>query len=674
MFRSFSGSLFLIILALSCNSDGQNVADLPPLNLPANMLDYRGTPSSGNDRNSLVFSDQGAWFAYGLPNINSNIGGFTGPFLMTQENGVWCSKSLSQLTLQNGKTKEILDWSKFQSTSNSYNSHLEKVSENDDLIILQTLFFNSAHSAIIITEITNKTEELIKLDPYWHGSLFPGSLHFIRKNDIINLVSPKTNATGYLQPIGSEVVSFELTESSYRLELNRLIIEPKETKKILFSHSFLFPQQNFSEEQFLLDKITDNPFQYLKWRKRQKSEQITKLISKLDVSWQDSIYIDLLSKTVLTLQNNWRISAGEIPHSGLFPSYHSIWFNGFWAWDSWKHAAALAHYDTDLAKEQVRLMYAFQEQNGFIPDCVFRDTSIENHNYRNTKPPLSAWAVWTIFEQSDDVDLLDELYPQIVLQHNWWYSERDYDKDGLCEYGSTDGSLVAAKWESGMDNAVRFDNSKLLMTSENAFSLNQESVDLNAYLFAEKGYLAKMAGILNKENDVKKFRKNAELLKSKIQQQFFDDESGWYYDTNIDGTKFIKTKGCEGWIPLWAKAATDKQAAAVMQNMVNPALFNTKVPFQTLSADHPEFKPDGGYWRGPNWLDQAYFGVQGLKNYGFNLEAEKATFRLIHNAEGVLIKGMPIRENYQPITGEGLEAENFSWSAAHYLMLLIEDK
>ena len=394
----------------------------------------------------------------------------------------------------------------------------------------------------------------------------------------------------------------------------------------------------------------------------------------MDVSWQDSIYIDLLSKTVLTLQNNWRISAGEIPHSGLFPSYHSIWFNGFWAWDSWKHAAALAHYDTDLAKEQVRLMYAFQEQNGFIPDCVFRDTSIENHNYRNTKPPLSAWAVWTIFEQSDDVDLLDELYPQIVLQHNWWYSERDYDKDGLCEYGSTDGSLVAAKWESGMDNAVRFDNSKLLMTSENAFSLNQESVDLNAYLFAEKGYLAKMAGILNKENDVKKFRKNAELLKSKIQQQFFDDESGWYYDTNIDGTKFIKTKGCEGWIPLWAKAATDKQAAAVMQNMVNPALFNTKVPFQTLSADHPEFKPDGGYWRGPNWLDQAYFGVQGLKNYGFNLEAEKATFKLIHNAEGVLIKGMPIRENYQPITGEGLEAENFSWSAAHYLMLLIEDK
>jgi putative isomerase len=51
-------------------------------------------------------------------------------------------------------------------------------------------------------------------------------------------------------------------------------------------------------------------------------------------------------------------------------------------------------------------------------------------------------------------------------------------------------------------------------------------------------------------------------------------------------------------------------------------------------------------------------------------EAYKATYKLIHNAEGVLGKGTSIRENYQPITGEGLESENFSWSAGHYLLLL----
>ena len=72
------------------------------------------------------------------------------------------------------------------------------------------------------------------------------------------------------------------------------------------------------------------------------------------------------------------------------------------------------------------------------------------------------------------------MYPKLVKYHNWWYTFRDYNKDGLCEYGSTDGSLIAAKWESGMDNAIRFDNCKIVSGSN--YSINTESVDLNSYL------------------------------------------------------------------------------------------------------------------------------------------------------------------------------------------------
>ena len=106
---------------------------------------------------------------------------------------------------------------------------------------------------------------------------------------------------------------------------------------------------------------------------------------------------------------------------------------------------------------------------------------------------------------------------------------------------------------------------------------------------------------------------------------------------------------------------------------MQPEKFFTKVPFQTMSADHPKFNPLNGYWRGPNWLDQAYFGVKGLRNYGFNDEADQATVQIIKGAEGLLEKGRSIRENYHPITGAGLNAENFSWSAAHIIMLLSKD-
>ena len=131
--------------------------------------------------------------------------------------------------------------------------------------------------------------------------------------------------------------------------------------------------------------------------------------------------------------------------------------------------------------------------------------------------------------------------------------------------------------------------------------------------------------------------------------------------------------GCEGWIPLWANVATAEQAEAVKTNMMNPEYFNTKVPFQTLTASHPDFTPDVGYWRGPNWIDQAYFGVVGLHNYDYHEDAYEATYKLIHNAEGVVSKGPSIRENYHPITGAGMESHNFSWSAAHYLLLLINE-
>jgi putative isomerase len=321
----------------------------------------------------------------------------------------------------------------------------------------------------------------------------------------------------------------------------------------------------------------------------------------------------------------------------------------------------------------MRAMFDFQREDGFIVDCIFRDTTIEAHNYRDTKPPLSAWAIAKIHYKDKDIEFVKEFYPKLKKYHAWWYRQRDHDQDGLCEYGSTDGTLLAAKWESGMDNAIRFDNSRILKNSEGAYSIDQESVDLNAYLYAEKLFLSELATAIGLDNESEKFETEASLLKEKIQTQFYDSEDGWFYDTNLEGNVFIKGEGSEGWTALWANAATQEQATAVKNRMMDPEKFFTKVPFQTMSADHPKFDPLNGYWRGPNWLDQSYFGVMGLRNYGFNDAADRATIKILEGANGLLGKGQSIRENYHPLTGDGGHAKNFSWSAAHIIMLIMED-
>ncbi|MCP5107467.1 MAG: glycoside hydrolase, partial [bacterium] len=126
-------------------------------------------------------------------------------------------------------------------------------------------------------------------------------------------------------------------------------------------------------------------------------------------------------------------------------------------------------------------------------------------------------------------------------------------------------------------------------------------------------------------------------------------------------------QGPEGWIPLWAGAASIHQAEQVKTVICDPRKFATFIPFPTVSRDNKRFNT--GYWRGPVWLDQAYFGVRGLRNYGYDKEADMFTKQLFDRPEGLKNSRKPIRENYDPLTGRGLKANHFSWSAAHYILL-----
>ncbi len=663
----------VLILAWSCNqqSPKQDIVTFKNLVWSKNQLDYRISPKDSLDKDGLMFSDQGAWFAFGLQDSTSSSGGFSGPFLMTQDNGIWFSKTLPNFVLTGSDGESLIDWKKDRIRQKSYNSHLEAEYKNDVLSVHQKLVFLSGHTALIETKITNRTDQKIPLSCTTQNDLFSIGINVKQEGECIQMVSSKSEAIGYLMVDESNPTISFTEKSSFSVNTPITEIKPWESKKVKVSISFIFPEYSWKEEKRLIETFSFDSI--LKLRKMEKDTQLAHLFSQQNPSFNAGQYKEALAKAHLTLQNNWRIPAGEIKHEGLFPSYHYKWFNGFWSWDSWKHAVGLSYYNNGLAKEQIELMFDFQDDNGFVADCVFRDTLIERHNYRDTKPPLSVWAVSKVFEKDQDTAFVTKMYPKLKKYHTWWYNERDHDGDGLCEYGSTDGSLVAAKWESGMDNAIRFDGSEMLQNGPNAYSMNQESVDLNAYLYAEKLYLAGLAEVLGKTEEAETYRKEATHLKTLVQNQFFDPEDGWFYDTNLEGNEFIKGEGSEGWTALWAQAATQEQAKAVKKRMMDPNKFFTKVPFQTMSADHEKFNPLKGYWRGPNWLDQAYFGVKGLRNYGFNKEADSATTAIVEGASGILEKGKPIRENYHPLTGEGLNAKNFSWSAAHLIMLLTEN-
>ncbi|MDF1548175.1 MAG: trehalase family glycosidase [Bacteroidales bacterium] len=632
-----------------------------------NVLNIKKIPKDKYDLSAFGFSDMGAWHAYSLPNEDSAayIGGFCGPLLM-KNHGTWLAKKGVQLTLfQNAKA---IDYLIDSVKSAYYPGKLIQKLITENFSITQSLIFVDNRTALLQNSITNLSKQEQTFNWQLHSDFFSNNVIINREANHIFVTLKDSSFVCYTFPDDK----FTETGDSLNLKINghvNIQLKAGETTELSHLESYFFSQQEYETKKQDLNRYLEQTEQLFIENTARWSDYIDKVLSTKSALPDSSVYQSLAVKCIETLMSNWRSPAGALKHNGIFPSaaYHG--FYGFWSWDSWKHATALSLFNLDLARESIRSMFDFQNEAGMVADCVYQD-STEN-NWRDTKAPLAAWAVWKIFEKSNDTAFIKEMYPKLIRYHNWWYTNRDVNKNGICEYGSTDGTLIAAKWESGMDNAVRFDNTKLLQSSPTAWSMNQESVDLNVFLQKEKEYLGKMASINNKSEDAHDFFVESSELKEIINNYFWSENGDYFFDYNFETKKHINEYGPEGWLALWTGIADKDKAAKIKSLMMDENRFNTKIPLPTLDAANEKFNPLKGYWRGPVWIDQLWFGIEGLKNYGYNAEAEQLRWKFLTNAEG-LLSDHPIRENYHPVTGQGLNAAHFSWSAAHILLMLSE--
>jgi glycogen debranching enzyme len=73
------------------------------------------------------------------------------------------------------------------------------------------------------------------------------------------------------------------------------------------------------------------------------------------------------------------------------------------------------------------------------------------------------------------------------------------------------------------------------------------------------------------------------------------------------------------------------------------------------------------YWRGPTWLNTTWLLAKGLRTHGEEALAQRLCDDMV-----VLVAGAGFREYFNPRTGSGHGAGNFSWSAALLLHVLAE--
>lgn len=618
------------------------------------------------------FADLGGWHGYGFNDSKqTNAGvGFRGPAFLG-ERGIsmqWLSDCFEQVSLAdyiNGEVKVIPFTGKVvneylpgmlrqQCSMDGVTVQLKEIAVSDRSTMIEyTLTNNGITERILGASLSGKATyrdvrcEAVSANALWVG-VVKGTHHFVVSFPENSSLTLKDN--GYTALIEGK----KLRAGESLVFRTFTTYGPATTKaEVVAAHQTL---------------KKENGKKYLKENKKRWEGYINSILERKTPYLESDRNRKWAVKALMTLNSNWRSAAGDLKHGGVQPAAGH--FNAFWAWDSWEHAVALSIFNPQLAKEQMYTMFDFQTPEGMIIDLV--SLYEKDNNKRCSKPPIASWATYMVYQRTKDKNFIKAMLPKLLKYHAWRYKYRDHDQNGLCEYGGIGSQVYMGQWESGMDVAVKFHGVKMLKNAEGAYSFDQESVELNSYLCAEKFYLAYMLDEVGDKEQAERFREEGQKLRKTIQEKFFDKETGFFYDRKLTG-ELVKVIDISGWIPLLTMVATPEQAAAVKKNMLDPELFGTYFPFSSLNHKHPLYRPDKGYFRGQTWMNYTYFGIRGWKNYGFAEDAEKYTRLLPDKLKGLAEPGYPIRENWNSATGEGMTAVHFGWSSAFSILLLSED-
>lgn len=331
-------------------------------------------------------------------------------------------------------------------------------------------------------------------------------------------------------------------------------------------------------------------------------------------------------------------------------------YKGLWNWDSAFHARTLSLMDGELAYNQIHAFFDIQKEDGMFPDALWAWEPITVFD-RITKPPVMTWAFAETYKRCPKQEELKNAYEKFIANERFWTEKRM--QDGLFHYDCCDRNEEwekYAKYESGWDTSPRFDEA----------CANLWCVDLNCFMVMTYRALAFIAERLRKTMEAEEWLEKADALSNAILQRLWDDEKKCFYDYDYVRKEFSDVLSPASFMPLYIGIATQEQAKYMASYAADSTLEYPGMP--TVSyADKAYASSD--YWRGPTWLNVAYYACVGLKNYGYTDLFRDISERILTWCDD---EKTGVYEYYDSKTGKGCGAKNFSWSACFIIEFIKE--
>ena len=263
-----------------------------------------------------------------------------------------------------------------------------------------------------------------------------------------------------------------------------------------------------------------------------------------------------------------------------------------------------------------------------------------------------------------------------LLNHYWDTAatprQEAYREDVETASNSPDPAALYRHLRAGAESGWDF-SSRWLRESGELSSIRAADilpVDLNCLLYALEETLADFYDKLGKAEDAARFQVDAERRKTAIQQIFWNEEVGFYFDfdTKMDAQTGVFSLAAV--LPLFVQLATPEQAARVREVLMERFLEQGGLVC-TLSDT-------GQQWDAPNgWAPLQWLAVQGLRNYGFEPEAKDIATRWLEMIRARFARDKKLLEKYdvinpevEPGGGEYAVQEGFGWTNGVTLKLL----
>lgn len=324
--------------------------------------------------------------------------------------------------------------------------------------------------------------------------------------------------------------------------------------------------------------------------------------------------------------------------SGFCSNFIDTAFNGFlFMWDS-AFIMMFGKYGSRAFDFQATLnnLYARQHSDGFICREICETENGEHffrHDPASTGPNVMAWAEWVYYENFGDKDRISKVFAPLLGYYQWTRENRTW----------RDGSYWSSGWGCGMDNAPRVPEG-----ADTEFS-NAHMVWVDACMqqILSGKILCRMAKILGREEETRDIEEEVEYLTKYVNDNLWDEDDGYYYDLWRNG-ELNHVKTLASYWALLAGVVPDEKISKFTSHLDNENEFKRMHRPSTLSADHPAFRPDGGYWLGSVWAPTTYMVLKGLEAVGKYDLAYDIALNHHTNVVKVFNETGTLWENYAP--------------------------